>query len=123
MMKEDSMYSTFRFWLYISNDQETSNNSISEKRHPDQKKQARKYASRSKYSRSRSKFFFDKGKNGSQAAEIVNGIYGADSVTSNYVQFGFHRFRSSIFYVKVVPRTGRPVVENVDKITEIIEVD
>ncbi|GFS52151.1 histonelysine Nmethyltransferase SETMARlike [Trichonephila clavipes] len=28
-----------------------------------------------------------------------------------------------IFDVKIAPRTGRPVVENVDKITEIIEVD
>ncbi|GFU14693.1 hypothetical protein TNCV_746711 [Trichonephila clavipes] len=28
-----------------------------------------------------------------------------------------------IFDVKDAPRTGRPVVENVDKITEIIEVD
>ncbi|XP_078032684.1 histone-lysine N-methyltransferase SETMAR-like [Augochlora pura] len=32
-------------------------------------------------------------------------------------------FRSGIFDVKNVPRTGRPVVENVHKITEIIEVD
>ncbi|GFS66990.1 histone-lysine N-methyltransferase SETMAR [Trichonephila clavipes] len=32
-------------------------------------------------------------------------------------------FRSDIFYVKDTPYTGRPVIENVDKITEIIEVD
>ncbi|GFW33209.1 histone-lysine N-methyltransferase SETMAR [Trichonephila clavipes] len=63
------------------------------------------------------------GKNASQAAEVVNGVYGADTVTANYLQFWFHRFRSGIFDVKVVPRPGRPVVENVDKITEIIEVD
>ncbi|GFW42435.1 histone-lysine N-methyltransferase SETMAR [Trichonephila clavipes] len=44
-------------------------------------------------------FFFDKSKNASQVAEIVNGVYGADTVT------------------------GRSVIENVDKITEIIEVD
>ncbi|GFW64985.1 histone-lysine N-methyltransferase SETMAR [Trichonephila clavipes] len=30
---------------------------------------------------------------------------------------------TSIFDVKIAPRTGRPVIENVDKITEIIEVD
>ncbi|GFT14640.1 histone-lysine N-methyltransferase SETMAR [Trichonephila clavipes] len=47
---------------------------------------------------------------------------GADTVTSNYVQFWFRRFRSGIFGVKVAPRTGKHVVENVDKITEIIEV-
>ncbi|XP_073983651.1 histone-lysine N-methyltransferase SETMAR-like [Rhodnius prolixus] len=68
-------------------------------------------------------FFLDKGENASQAAEIVNGVYGADTVTANYVQFWFRRFRSGIFDVKDAPRTGRPVVENVDKITEIIEVD
>ncbi|GFW51227.1 histone-lysine N-methyltransferase SETMAR [Trichonephila clavipes] len=68
-------------------------------------------------------FFFDKGKNASQAAEIVNGVYGADTVTASYAQFWFRRFRSGIFEVKDAPRTCRPVVENVDKITEIIEVD
>ncbi|GFU54563.1 protein GVQW3 [Trichonephila clavipes] len=46
-----------------------------------------------------------------------------NNFTANYVQFWFRRFRSGIFDVKDVPRTGRPVVENVDKITEIIEVD
>ncbi|CAK9811656.1 Histone-lysine N-methyltransferase SETMAR [Anthophora quadrimaculata] len=68
-------------------------------------------------------FFFDKGENASQATEIVNGVYGPDTVTINYVQFWFRRFRSGIFDIKDAPRTGRPVVENVDKITEIIEVD
>ncbi|KAL9918814.1 histone-lysine N-methyltransferase SETMAR-like [Glossina fuscipes fuscipes] len=68
-------------------------------------------------------FFFDKGENASQAAKIVNGVYGSDTVTPNHVQFWFRRFRSGIFDVKVAPRTGRPVVENVDKIGEMIEVD
>ncbi|GFW92786.1 mariner Mos1 transposase [Trichonephila clavipes] len=53
--------------------------------------------------------FFDKDKNASQAAEIVNGVYGADTVTANYVQFWFRRFRSSIFDVKDASRTGRRV--------------
>ncbi|GFU36616.1 histone-lysine N-methyltransferase SETMAR [Trichonephila clavipes] len=56
-------------------------------------------------------------------AEIANGVYGVDTVTANYVQFWFRRFRSGIFDVKDTPRTGRPVVQNVDKITEIIKVD
>ncbi|GFV53707.1 histone-lysine N-methyltransferase SETMAR [Trichonephila clavipes] len=64
-------------------------------------------------------YFFDKGENASQEAEILNGVYGPDTVTVNYVQFWFSRFRSCIFDVKDTPRTGRPVVE----ITEIIEVD
>ncbi|GFV81245.1 histone-lysine N-methyltransferase SETMAR [Trichonephila clavipes] len=68
-------------------------------------------------------FFFDKGKNASQVAAIANGVYGADTLTANHVQFWFCRFRSGIFDVKDAPRTGRPVVENVDKITEVIEVD
>ncbi|GFT25386.1 coiled-coil domain-containing protein CG32809 [Trichonephila clavipes] len=42
-------------------------------------------------------FFFDKGENASQGAEIANGNYGADTVTANYVQFWFCRFRSGIF--------------------------
>ncbi|GFW75850.1 histone-lysine N-methyltransferase SETMAR [Trichonephila clavipes] len=55
--------------------------------------------------------------NASQVAEIANGVYGSD------MQFWFRRFRSCIFDVKNVPRAGRPVVENVNKITEIIKVD
>ncbi|GFW43664.1 histone-lysine N-methyltransferase SETMAR [Trichonephila clavipes] len=53
-------------------------------------------------------------------AEIVHGV---DTVTANYVQFWFRRFRSGIFDVKDAPRPGSPVVENIDKITEIIEID
>ncbi|GFX75934.1 histone-lysine N-methyltransferase SETMAR [Trichonephila clavipes] len=68
-------------------------------------------------------FFFDKGKNASQVAEIANCVYGTDTVTVNYVEFWFRRFRSGIFDVKDAPRTCRLFVENVDKITEIIEVD
>ncbi|GFW72091.1 histone-lysine N-methyltransferase SETMAR [Trichonephila clavipes] len=68
-------------------------------------------------------FFVDKDENASQVAEIANGVYGADTVTANYVQFWFRQFHSVIFDVKDAPRTGRPVVENLDKITEIIEVD
>ncbi|GFW02033.1 histone-lysine N-methyltransferase SETMAR [Trichonephila clavipes] len=61
--------------------------------------------------------------NASQVAEIENGIYGANTVTANYVQFWFRRFRSGIFDVKYALHIGRPVVEIVDKITEIIKVD
>ncbi|GFV93495.1 histone-lysine N-methyltransferase SETMAR [Trichonephila clavipes] len=68
-------------------------------------------------------FFSDKGENTSQVAEIANDIYGANNVAAIYVQFWFRRFRSGIFDVKDAPRTGRPVVEYVDKITAIIEID
>ncbi|GFT27151.1 putative DD34D transposase [Trichonephila clavipes] len=39
------------------------------------------------------------------------------------MKFWFHRFRSGIFKVKDAPHTDRPIFENIDKITEIIEVD
>ncbi|GFW85504.1 histone-lysine N-methyltransferase SETMAR [Trichonephila clavipes] len=68
-------------------------------------------------------FLFDKGENASQVAEIINGVYGANNATATYVQFWFCQFRAGIFDVKDAPRTGRTVVENIDKITEIIEVD
>ncbi|GFV77470.1 hypothetical protein TNCV_1069991 [Trichonephila clavipes] len=42
---------------------------------------------------------------------------------ANSVQFWFRRFRSSIYDVKVAPRPDRLIIGNVDKITEIIEVD
>ncbi|GFT92582.1 histone-lysine N-methyltransferase SETMAR [Trichonephila clavipes] len=67
-----------------------------------------------------SDFFFDKGENASQGAEIAIDIYGANTVTANYVQFWFRRFRSGIFDVKDVPRIGRSIVKYVDKIKEII---
>ncbi|XP_078032687.1 histone-lysine N-methyltransferase SETMAR-like [Augochlora pura] len=58
-----------------------------------------------------------------KAAEIVTGVYGPDTVTANYAQFWFRRFGTGIFDVKHAPRTGRPIIENVHKIIEIIEVD
>ncbi|GFW51551.1 histone-lysine N-methyltransferase SETMAR [Trichonephila clavipes] len=67
--------------------------------------------------------FFDKDENASQVAEVKNCVYGDDTVTANYVQFWFRRFHSGIFEVKDPPRTGRSIVENVEKIIEIIEVE
>ena len=50
----------------------------------------------------------------------MNGVYGA--VTDNYKQFWFLQFRGGIFGFKDTPCTGRSVVENGDKITEMIDV-
>ncbi|GFW08730.1 histone-lysine N-methyltransferase SETMAR [Trichonephila clavipes] len=50
-------------------------------------------------------------------------VYGADNVATNYLQFWFRRFRSGFFDVKDALHTSRPIIENADKITEIIEVD
>ncbi|GFW95947.1 histone-lysine N-methyltransferase SETMAR [Trichonephila clavipes] len=68
-------------------------------------------------------FFFDKDENASQAPEIVYVVYDTDTVTASYKQFCFHRLRGGIFDVKDAPRKGRPVFGNVDKITEVVEVD
>ncbi|GFU35699.1 histone-lysine N-methyltransferase SETMAR [Trichonephila clavipes] len=68
-------------------------------------------------------FFFDKDEKVSQAAEIVNSIYGAHTVTANYVKFWFRPFHSGIFDVKNAPHIGSPVVENVDKMSKIIGFD
>ncbi|GFW67279.1 hypothetical protein TNCV_2698891 [Trichonephila clavipes] len=43
--------------------------------------------------------------NASQEAEIANDIYGIDTVTANYVQVWFRRFRSAISDFKDAPRT------------------
>ncbi|GFW48852.1 histone-lysine N-methyltransferase SETMAR [Trichonephila clavipes] len=56
-------------------------------------------------------FFFDNGENASQVAEIANCV------------IWFRRFRSGISDVKDAPGNSRPVVQNVDKIAEIIQVD
>ncbi|GFV71253.1 histone-lysine N-methyltransferase SETMAR [Trichonephila clavipes] len=63
------------------------------------------------------------GEDASQVAEIANGVYGTNIATAKYVQFWFHRFRSGISDVKDTARKCRSVIENVDKIIEIIEVD
>ncbi|EGI61981.1 Histone-lysine N-methyltransferase SETMAR, partial [Acromyrmex echinatior] len=69
-------------------------------------------------------FFFNKGENASQAAENVNSVYGpVYTVTVNHAQFWFRRFRSGNFDVKDASHSGRPIVENIDKIIEIVESD
>ncbi|GFR08944.1 histone-lysine N-methyltransferase SETMAR [Trichonephila clavata] len=57
-------------------------------------------------------FFFEKGENPSQVAQVVNGIKSPVTVTANNMKFWFHRFCS-----------GKPVAENIDKIPEMIKVD
>ncbi|XP_017765323.1 PREDICTED: uncharacterized protein LOC108554525, partial [Eufriesea mexicana] len=68
-------------------------------------------------------FFFDKGENTSQADENLNSVYGSVTVTANHAQFWFRLFRSGNFNVKDAPRFGRPIVENINKIMEIVESD
>ncbi|XP_040575887.1 histone-lysine N-methyltransferase SETMAR-like [Lepeophtheirus salmonis] len=68
-------------------------------------------------------FYFDKGENATQAAENVNSVYGPDTITDNDAQFWYIRFYSGIFDVKDVARSGRRIVENVDRIMGIVESD
>ncbi|XP_017061305.1 histone-lysine N-methyltransferase SETMAR isoform X3 [Drosophila ficusphila] len=50
-------------------------------------------------------------------------VYGPDTVSIFTAQRWFQRFRSGVEVVEDAPRSGRPVVENCDKITELIERD
>ncbi|GFY35977.1 mariner transposase [Trichonephila clavipes] len=43
------------------------------------------------------------GENASHVAEIVNGLYDADTVTANDVQFWFRRFRLGTIYYELFP--------------------
>lgn len=56
-----------------------------------------------------------------QAAENVNSV--PDTVTVIYTQFCFRWFRSGNSDVKNAPPPGRPIVEIIDKIKEIVECD
>ncbi|GFX10538.1 histone-lysine N-methyltransferase SETMAR [Trichonephila clavipes] len=61
--------------------------------------------------------FFDKGENTSQVTEIVNGVYGADTVTANYMHFWFHRFFQAFLMLKMhLAQAGPSLI-----ITEIID--
>ena len=50
-------------------------------------------------------------------------FYGPDTVSISTAQLWFKRFRSGVDVVKDEPRFGRPVVENCDKIAELVERD
>ncbi|GFS59384.1 histone-lysine N-methyltransferase SETMAR [Trichonephila clavipes] len=70
-------------------------------------------------------FFLDKCENTSQTAEIANDVYGADTVTANYVQFWFRRFRSGIFDVKVAPHSSSKIYiksQKYSKLTDMLVV-
>lgn len=65
-------------------------------------------------------FFFVEAK---MQARQRNSVYGLVIATVNYAQFCICRFWSDIFYSKDTPQAGMPDVDDVDKITEIIELD
>ncbi|XP_055635142.1 histone-lysine N-methyltransferase SETMAR-like [Toxorhynchites rutilus septentrionalis] len=68
-------------------------------------------------------YYYDKGKNASQVANKICAVYGPDTVSISTAQRWFQRFRSGVEVVEDAPRSGRPVVENCDKIAELAEKD
>ncbi|XP_025157458.1 histone-lysine N-methyltransferase SETMAR-like [Harpegnathos saltator] len=58
-----------------------------------------------------------------QAAKKVCAVYGLNIVSNATAKRWFQRFRSGNMDVEDETRSGRPIVENVDKIMEIVESD
>ncbi|XP_076176305.1 histone-lysine N-methyltransferase SETMAR-like isoform X1 [Ptiloglossa arizonensis] len=58
-----------------------------------------------------------------QAAKKICAVYGPNTVSNATAKRWFQRFRSSNTDVEDETRSGRPIVENVDKIMEIVESD
>jgi len=68
-------------------------------------------------------YYYDRGKNASQAANKICAVYGPNTVSISTAQRWFQRFRSGVEVVEDAPRSVRPVVENCDKIAELVERD
>jgi len=66
-------------------------------------------------------YYYDKGKNASQVANKISAIYGPGTVSISTVQRWFQNFRFGVEVVEEAPRSGRPVVENCDKIAKLVE--
>ena len=66
-------------------------------------------------------YYYDKGKNAPHAATKICAVYGPDTVSISTAQRWFQRFRSGAEVIEDAARSGRPVVENCDKIAELIE--
>jgi len=69
------------------------------------------------------KFYYNKGKNASQAAKKICGVYGDDAVSDRTARDWFVRFRSGNFGIEDAPRTGRPSTDKVDEIMEKVNQD
>lgn len=68
-------------------------------------------------------YYFDKGKNASQACEKICAVYGEGTLSKATAKRWFAKFRSGDLDIKDEPRSGRPVVKNVDEIFKKIEKD
>lgn len=66
-------------------------------------------------------FFFDQRESAAQACEKICAVYGPDALSKTGAKQWFARFRSGNFDVKDAPRSGRPVIEKVEEMLEIVE--
>ena len=57
------------------------------------------------------KFYYEKGKNATQAAKKICDVYGPSAVSVRVAQIWFKRFQSGNFDVKDPRRSGRPITE------------
>ncbi|CAK9796605.1 Histone-lysine N-methyltransferase SETMAR [Anthophora quadrimaculata] len=68
-------------------------------------------------------YHYDQGEKAEQAAKKICAVYGPSTVSNATAKRWFQRFRSGNMDVEDEARSGRPIVENVDKIMEIVESD
>ncbi|XP_011052820.1 PREDICTED: histone-lysine N-methyltransferase SETMAR-like, partial [Acromyrmex echinatior] len=62
-------------------------------------------------------------KNAAQTCRQICEVYDADAISERRTQEWFVRFRSGNFDVKDRPRSGRPVIEKVDEILQLVKQD
>ncbi|EGI59160.1 Histone-lysine N-methyltransferase SETMAR [Acromyrmex echinatior] len=68
-------------------------------------------------------FYYKKGKNAAQTCRQICEVYSADAVSECRTQEWFVRFRSGNFDVKDRSRSGRPFIEKVDEILQLVKQD
>ena len=66
-------------------------------------------------------YHFKKGRNATQTAQKICGVYGSDAVTERVVQKWFARFRSGDFCVQDQPRSGRPGTVDAELIVAAVD--
>ncbi|XP_076166238.1 histone-lysine N-methyltransferase SETMAR-like [Ptiloglossa arizonensis] len=66
-------------------------------------------------------YHYDHGEKAEQAAKKICAVYGPNTVSNATAKRRFQRFHSNNMDVENETRSGRPIIENVDKIMEIVE--
>lgn len=68
-------------------------------------------------------YHYDQGEKAEQPVTKICAVYGLNTVSNATAKRWFQWFRSGNTDVEDEARSGKPIVENMDKITEIIESD